>query len=215
MKIRLQLTLKAVPALCLLLPLVAGSPLAAATALDRYVNAPDPAYRHELVENHTGEAGTTYLIKFTSQSWLTAAEVNHTNWWHWLIIHRPKEVTSDTALLFITGGNNKDGKRPNPDETLTRIANDTGSVVAQLRQVPNQPLIFHGDGKERVEDDLIAYGWDRFLRGGREEWLARFPMTKSAVRAMDTITAFLGDAGRGSLKVDKFVVAGGSKRGWT
>ncbi len=40
-------------------------------------------------------------------------------------------------------------------------------------------------------------------------------MTKSAVKAMDTITAFLATEAGGATKVDKFVVAGGSKRGWT
>ena len=199
-------------ALALLLSGV-GTTFAADTALDRYVHAPDPAYHYDLIDNHAADDGTTYLIKFTSQSWLTAAQVNQTNWWHWLIIHRPKEVTSDTALLFITGGNNKDGKQPKPDDSMKRIADATKSVVVQLKQVPNQPLIFHNDGVERTEDDLIAYGWDKFLRGGRDEWLARLPMTKSAVRAMDTVTDFLGKPERGSLKIDKFVVAGGSKRG--
>jgi PhoPQ-activated pathogenicity-related protein len=40
-------------------------------------------------------------------------------------------------------------------------------------------------------------------------------MTKSAVRAMDTVTAFCGSPEGGGVKVDAFVVAGGSKRGWT
>jgi PhoPQ-activated pathogenicity-related protein len=40
-------------------------------------------------------------------------------------------------------------------------------------------------------------------------------MTKSAVRAMDTVTTFCGSAEGGGAKVDGFVVAGGSKRGWT
>jgi PhoPQ-activated pathogenicity-related protein len=40
-------------------------------------------------------------------------------------------------------------------------------------------------------------------------------MTKAAVRAMDTVTAFCGSAEGGNLKIDRFVVAGGSKRGWT
>ncbi|MEA2068967.1 MAG: PhoPQ-activated pathogenicity-related family protein [Verrucomicrobiota bacterium] len=184
------------------------------TALDRYVHAPDSAYHFDLVSNHIGDDGTTYLIKLTSQSWLTAAEVNRMIWWHWLIIHCPEEVTSDTALLFITGGNNKDGKIPGSDDSMKRIANATKSVVVQLKQVPNQPLIFNNDGIERVEDDLIAYGWDKFLRNGDANWLPRLPMTKSAVRAMDTVTEFLDNPERGSLKIDKFVVAGASKRGW-
>jgi PhoPQ-activated pathogenicity-related protein len=40
-------------------------------------------------------------------------------------------------------------------------------------------------------------------------------MTKAAVRALDTITAFCGSEEGGKTKVEKFVVAGASKRGWT
>ncbi|MCF7976272.1 MAG: PhoPQ-activated pathogenicity-related family protein [Phycisphaerae bacterium] len=187
----------------------------AATALDRYVAEPDPAYHYELVKTETSEHGTTYILKMTSQSWLTASEVQPTVWWHWLIVNRPKQVPHRTALLFIGGGNNRDDRLPGVDKTMIRIAQATGSVVIQLKQVPNQPLIFHGDGVERVEDDLIAYGWDQFLRGGRDEWLARLPMTKSAVRAMDTVSDFFARPDQGALTIDKFVVAGGSKRGWT
>jgi hypothetical protein len=46
--------------------------------------------------------------------------------------------------------------------------------------------------KPRTEDDFIAYTWDKFLRTGDEKWPARLPMTKSAVRAMDAITAVRG-----------------------
>jgi PhoPQ-activated pathogenicity-related protein len=41
------------------------------------------------------------------------------------------------------------------------------------------------------------------------------PMTKAVVRAMDTVTAFCAGLPGGGLTVDKFVVGGGSKRGWT
>ena len=102
------------------------------------------------------------------------------------------------------------------DARFAAMATTTGTVVGELRMVPNQPLTFVGDTKEaRWEDALIAYGWDKYLRGGREEWLARFPMTKSAVRAMDTITDLMVSEAGGGLVVEKFVVAGGSKRGWT
>ena len=40
-------------------------------------------------------------------------------------------------------------------------------------------------------------------------------MTKSAVRAMDTVTSVVLSTSGNALTVDKFVVAGGSKRGWT
>ena len=40
-------------------------------------------------------------------------------------------------------------------------------------------------------------------------------MTKSVVRAMDTITSFCASPEGGGVSVDKFVVGGASKRGWT
>jgi PhoPQ-activated pathogenicity-related protein len=40
-------------------------------------------------------------------------------------------------------------------------------------------------------------------------------MTKAAVRAMDTITDFTAGAAGGEMAVRRFVVSGGSKRGWT
>ncbi len=192
-----------------------GSFAVAETALDRYVHEPDPAYGYELINTELSEEGTTYILKMTSQSWLAEKEVQQTRWWHWLIISRPKEVAHDTALLFIGGGNNRDHKAPGVDKTMGRIATATKSIVVQLKQVPNQPLIFFNDGVERVEDDLIAYGWDQFLRGGGDTWLARLPMTKSAVRAMDTVSEFCARPAQGKLNIDKYVVAGGSKRGWT
>jgi PhoPQ-activated pathogenicity-related protein len=124
-------------------------------------------------------------------------------------------VAHDTGLLFIGGGSNKDGNPPKPGEQLFEIARQTKSVVAELKMVPNQPLVFGNDGRERVEDDLIAYTWDKFLRTGDDRWPARLPMTKAAVRAMDTITAYCASPEGGAIAVGRFIVAGGSKRGWT
>ena len=104
---------------------------------------------------------------------------------------------------------------PNRNERITKLAIASQSVVATLLMVPNQPLIFHGDGKERVEDDLIAYTWTQYFKTGDGTWPARNAMVKSAVRAMDTITALMASEQGGKQAVDKFVIAGGSKRGWT
>jgi PhoPQ-activated pathogenicity-related protein len=185
------------------------------TALDRYVAAPDANYRFTKLSTVTKPEGKVHVLEMISQAWLTTNEVDHPLWKHWLCIAVPREITGRTAMLFITGGSNDKGPPQGIDGTLARIAVETKSVVVELRNVPSQPLVFGQDGHPRSEDDLVAYTWDKFLRTGDERWPARLPMTKSAVRAMDTVTAFCASAEGGGAKVEKFVVAGASKRGWT
>lgn len=188
----------------------------ARTALDVYVAAPDSAYEWTLQATLEGAGVRAHVLELVSQSWLTADEVDRTLWKHWLTVYAPDEIEADTGFLYITGGDNDDPAPSTIDPRFAGMATATASVVAELRMVPNQPLTFVGDATgRRWEDALIAYGWDKFLRGGREEWLARLPMTKSAVRAMDAVAELMaGEIGGGST-VDHFVVAGGSKRGWT
>src|SRR5882762_427702 len=184
------------------------------TALDEYVYAPDTNYSFHVITNTPGKDYTAFLLEMTSQSWLTTNEVNRTLWKHWLTVVKPNDVGFSKSLLFITGGANN-SKTPSLDANLTQIAVATRSVVSELRMVPNQPLIFAGETEGRTEDALIAYTWDKYLRTGDAKWPARLPMTKAAVRAMDTVTAFCSSPEGGNVKVDCFVVAGGSKRGWT
>ncbi len=188
------------------------------TALDRYVHGPDPAYHWELAKTISGNGNgyQAFVIDLTSQSWRKPGEVDRNVWKHWLTVIKPDKVTSPTAFLFITGGNNGDPAPDKPNPILADMAATSGSVTAELRMVPNQPLAFPDDGnKPLVEDEFISYTWDKFLHGGDDQWPARLPMTTSAVRAMDTVTAFCAGAGHCGPAVDRFVVAGGSKRGWT
>ena len=141
--------------------------------------------------------------------------MNRTVWKHWLTIVKPDKVESTTGFLYITGGSIADPPPAQPDAMLTSVALATHTVAGELRGVPNEPLTFAGETKPRSEDAIIAYTWDKYLRGGDDNWPLRLPMTKSAVRAMDTITAFCRGPQGGGVTVDKFMVAGGSKRGWT
>lgn len=192
-----------------------GSAQPQRTALDEYVARPDPNYNYHLVSRLSGQGQTTFILEMTSQAWLTTNEVDRPLWKHWLVVVKPDEITSSKALLFISGGAN-DGKVPkSADGNFIQIALATKSVVAELKMVPNQPLLFAGETDGRKEDALIAYTWDKFLRTGDAKWPARLPMTKAAVRAMDTVTTFCASPEGGSAKLDGFVVAGGSKRGWT
>ncbi len=185
------------------------------TPLDVYVATPDTNYSYTLLNTVSGAGQTTFILELRSQAWLTTSEVNRTLWKHWLIIVKPAGVTNAQSLLFIDGGSNPDSAPTSGDPTLTQIALDTRTIVTQLKMVPNEPLIFAGETTNRTEDAIIAYSWDKYLRTGDERWPAQLPMTKAAVRAMDTVTAFCASPQGGGVTVRSFVVGGGSKRGWT
>jgi len=151
----------------------------------------------------------------TSQSWRTEKEVNRTEWKHHLNMIVPDKVRSDIGMVAITGGDNGRDLRDRVGPQYAQFAALTGSVITELKHVPNQPLTYRGETKGRKEDSSIAYTWDKFLRTGDKEWPLQLPMTKSAVKAMDAITEFCANEKGGKNKVERFVVAGGSKRGWT
>jgi PhoPQ-activated pathogenicity-related protein len=173
------------------------------TALLDYVNRPESVYDWELRGKIPTEHGVVYDMDLTSQQWQGIV------WKHVLQVFEPTRVQyPNHVLLFVSGGSN--GKRPgNGDiERGLTLAKMTGSRVAILSQVPNQPL-FGG----RVEDDLITETWLRYLETGDATWPLLFPMVKSAVKAMDAVQSLAGAEWNGS--VDGFVITGGSKRGWT
>ncbi len=187
-------------ALCLLAvqPVYAG--------LADYVQRPDPTYAFEIVESRALGAGSAEIIKLTSQTWQGIV------WQHWLVIIRPADVAHpETALLLIDGGSFRD-KPPALDnreaQIIGMVAEQTKSVVAAVMQVPNEPLF---DG--RNEDEIIAYTYDKFLKGEGDDWPLLLPMVKSAVRAMDTVQNVLKE--KYQQNVQSFMLTGGSKRGWT
>jgi PhoPQ-activated pathogenicity-related protein len=198
------------------LPLVLlVSARAADTALDRYVKKADATYKYEVVSTTPGPGYTTYVIDLTSQTWRKPSEVDRTVWKHWLIVVKPDRVTGATGFLFIGGGSTRDKAPARAGQSYVENALTTHSVVAELQDVPNEPLQFADDSRALSEDGIIAYTWMKYIHTGDETWPLRLPMTKAAVRAMDTVTAVMATPEAGGVKVEKFVVSGGSKRGWT
>lgn len=180
--------------------------LAAQADLKAYVDKPDASYAFEVVSTEARDDLSVTSIRLHSQTWQGIL------WEHWLTVIRPATIKNGHgALLLVAGGNNG---RPNPpgesDESrvLAQIARGTGSVVAALSQVPNQPL-FEG----RHEDAIIALTYDKYLKGEGEDWPLLLPMVKSAVRAMDTVQAVM-KAEHGQ-DITDFMLTGASKRGWT
>ncbi|MFA6242501.1 MAG: PhoPQ-activated protein PqaA family protein, partial [Candidatus Hydrogenedentales bacterium] len=207
---------KCVLSIAVIFMVFAASPGAMATPLDDYVAAPDGAYTWNLLNTYPHAGYTDYVFHMASQNWLTLAEVDRTLWEHYMVITVPDVVSHETGILYISSGNSSNAEPTSNDSMLVQMALDTQTVTAWLRQVPNQPLTFAGDPfGPRSEDEQIAYCWRKFLDTGESKWLSRLPMTKSAVRALDTVTAFMGSATGGARTVDKFVVTGASKRGWT
>lgn len=206
--------LRVVGVACLLVSASWGAP--DETGLDRYIAKPDPVYKWELVKSIPGEGFTGYVLELTSQTWRSAREVDRPVWTHWLTIVKPEKVTSNKALLNIGGGRNGDPAPERVSDRSRTVALETGTVVADLGMVPNQPLSFadsrnHG----RSEDDLIAYSRVKYIITKDEEWLVRLAMVKSGVRAMDAVQEFMASEAGGGVTIDEFVVSGGSKRGWT
>jgi len=200
--------------------LAAAPRLAVGTPLDDYVAAPDPSYTYSVVDTITGNGYIGHVLDMTSQTWRTPAEVDRTEWQHWLTVVNPNGTNRTTALLIIEGGDNDD-PAPTSTQGVEYVAILSNTVVAYLQMVPNQRLKFADEADPRYiengrkEDELIAYTWDKFLRTGDPTWPAQLPMTKAAVRAMDAVQTFCATPEGGEIAIDDFVVIGGSKRGWT
>lgn len=187
---------------------IAQPPTTPQTALQDYLNIEDTAYTWEIRDTYKVEKATAHSILLTSQNWQGIL------WKHELIVFVPTSVAYDGALLFITGGSIKDGEPKivkENDETsrqMAALAEENRAMVGLLHQVPNQPL-YEG----LYEDALISYTLNEFKKDGDYKWPLLFPMVKSAHRAMDAMQAFSTEIVQREL--NRFVVSGFSKRGWT
>ena len=129
----------------------------ALTALDRYIRAPDDAYRYSVLQTIEEDGYTTFVLEMISQQWLTEAEVNLPIWEHYMVVVAPDEVDSDIGFLTITGGSKARSAPIGALSSDIKRALDTNTVVGTLYMVPNQPLVFVNDnGLQRTEDAIIA-----------------------------------------------------------
>lgn len=178
------------------------------TALESYLQNGDETFSFKVQETDNIEGLDVYSGQLTSQRWRGSV------WKHTLTVLDPHENSHDGALLFITGGRNKDGKpvKRERDEqfihSMGQLALKNKALVAIIWQVPNQPLY-----DDLYEDALISYTLHNFKNDGDFTWPLLFPMVKSALRAMDAVQEFSAETlGH---KISRFVVTGASKRGWT
>ena len=173
-----------------------------------YLQQPDASFAWRVLDEKNAENFDVYELELVSQTWQGVA------WTHWMTVAAPRTISADhgeVALLYIDGGNQS--TRPSDridrqEKLFGEAAARTGTLMVTLRQVPNQPL-FEG----LREDALIAHSFVRFLETADASWPALLPMTRAAMRAMDAVQAFARD--RLSVEIERFVVTGASKRGWT
>ncbi|XP_062522445.1 autocrine proliferation repressor protein A-like [Corticium candelabrum] len=201
---------------------VATFVVSTATPLDDYVQRDDGVFSYsEVREPFWGDTSTLYFVNMTSQRWLTDKDCSRSVWWHYVVVTVPHEISyPEHAYVYVTGGSNHDGIPTLKDSELLEIsalADDLKLVTAILYQIPNAPIIFWSDPekRERTEDAIIAYTWAHFSDyPSQPDWLARMPMTKAVVAAMN-MTADIAGKKRSESHISKFFIGGASKRGWT
>ncbi|MFT4017281.1 MAG: PhoPQ-activated protein PqaA family protein [Agriterribacter sp.] len=188
--------------------IIAQNAITPSTALQSYLHNGDASFAWEVKETWDAGNAKAYVLLLTSQTWRNIV------WKHQLTVFVPNENNYDGALLFITGGSVKNGM-PNwsgRDDKLhasmSQVAVKNKAIVAVLRQTPNQPLF-----DDLTEDALISFTLHNFKKDGDYSWPLLFPMVKSAVRAMDAVQEF--SKKELNKPVNRFVVTGASKRGWT
>ncbi len=169
-----------------------------ATALDDYIHTADTNFAWRVLETQHHDGATVTQLGFISQRWQARLWTNFL----W-IIEPPKLRHPDVAALFIA-----DDQGKNHLDEATAAAQRAGAWAVIVSRVPNQPLF---DG--RYADAIIAYTFAQYLQTGDGSWPLLLPMVKCAVRAMDLTQTWLGQQHRPAPQ--KFVVTGGSKRGWT
>lgn len=193
-----------------LLSLSLGS--ANASLLSDYVAQPDPSYSYATTGVTNAGAYNIHRLEMTSQTW-NPTGAGGTVWKHALAVVVPTAVTSQTAMVILGSGTN-DAPLSVPTSQVqlaVQIALASKTIVAVVGQLPNQPLFSDVTPGGYSEDALVAYTWDRAMGTGDYTWSAYVPMTKAAVRALDTVQSYLpGATGK---SVDDFVVVGFSKRG--
>lgn len=166
--------------------------------LEDYVVRPDTSYAWRVSGKSEMDGIEVVAIELDSQTWQNIL------WKHKLYIAKPAVLRNPRTALLQVASRVGDKEW----EQIRQVVQRAGTIVAIVTSVPNQPLF---DGRQ--EDALIALTFDRYLKTGDETWPLLLPMVKSAVRAMDTVQAWATETHQ--ISVERFVVSGVSKRGWT
>lgn len=156
--------------------------------------------------------------QLTSQEWSPGGLVAPKIWVHDVDIYIPKNPILEHAVLFINNGtryvsSGKPFKQSDMSKSaLTELANNTSSIIISISDIPNQYLVYQDDKVERREDVNVARSWTLFMNDPKNLPVMplHIPMTAAASQAMTLAEHELTE-----WKINKFIVSGMSKRGWT
>lgn len=184
-----------------------------------FVKYDDGAYKYEILE-HKKElkySVRTYILD--SQVWpiYPNKHIPSTTWKHKLIIYTPNEIKHNQALFYVSGGysSNIEGKSnfsPSKESLdFVNIALTNKAPVVVLEDVPNQYIFI--DSLPKKEDQIMAFTYKIVMQDAMNNaYLAgHLPMVKSIIKAMDAAEDIFA---KDNIKLDGFVMAGASKRGW-
>ncbi len=182
------------------------------TALSDYIHNGDTSFQWTVIDSTQVADVTAYRLLLRSQTWRGIP------WMHEMVVVVPRRVKHSEALLHLTGGGEDEQTseiryhdwNDGTIQAVGQMAHNCQAVTAIVWQVPRQPL-FGG----KVEDVLVSYTYHQFQQTGDYTWPLLFPMTKTAIRAMDAVQQLVDSRRKKGRRVTHFVVNGVSKRGWT
>lgn len=168
--------------------------------LEEFTNGSKSEFFWKHVETQEYKGGKLHTLSLISQIW------QGKQWKHDLEIYEPKQQDYPGKAIFIITGNRS--KHDEDLENAYKLGDIAKMAVVVLYDIPNQPLFGN-----LTEDGLMAYTFVKYLETQQPDWVLLFPMTRSVVRAMDAVSEYTKE--KTQAKVDKFVLTGASKRGWT
>lgn len=155
--------------------------------------------------------------QMSSQTWSPGAAIHPDLWEHNVDIYIPQKPESRSALIVINNGTNYDSATPAApgdfsEDQLKQIASVSHTIVIAVSNEPNQPLHFRGEAVGLKEDDLVARSWMSFLSHpeGNHLMPVHIPMAAAVSQSIRVAKDELKPWG-----INKFVLTGISKRGWT
>jgi PhoPQ-activated pathogenicity-related protein len=166
------------------------------TALDDYIARAEPAYKWEKTSERQIGKNQVTMLQVTSQTW------QGIDWKHKVEIVKPEKIDfPGYALLYLS-------TTDSAFESLLSqsLALQLGAPVVHVMGMPNQPLW------GMREDDLIAHSFSKYIETGDATWPLLLPMTKGAFKSMEAVEEYTTQLNQ---PLNKFIVAGASKRGWT